>query len=42
MFPTNMILASNESNIKYEYSDITYIIFSINMISIIITKRLAS
>jgi hypothetical protein len=38
----NMKLASHESTSKYESGDITCIILSIDMVSIIISKKLPS
>jgi hypothetical protein len=40
MIPTNMKLASHESTLKYEYSEITCIILSIDMVSMIISQKL--
>jgi hypothetical protein len=42
MIPPNMKLASHESTSKYESSDITYIILSIDIVSMIISQKLPS
>ena len=37
-----MKLASHENTLKYKYSDITYIILSIDIVSMIISKKISS
>lgn len=39
MIPTNMKLASHKSTSKYKSSDVTYIILSIDMVSMIISQK---